>query len=47
MIVPLSYFMDNPFFNWTRQGTDVDCRAFLYMDYTIPVKRFARSFRTS
>jgi small-conductance mechanosensitive channel len=45
MIVPLSYFMDNPFFNWTRQGTQVVARAFLYMDYTIPVEEIRAEFQ--
>lgn len=45
MIVPLSYFMDNPFFNWTRTSTDVVARAFLYMDYTIPVEEVRAEFQ--
>jgi small-conductance mechanosensitive channel len=45
MIVPLSYFMENPFFNWTRHGTEVVARAFLYMDYTIPVEELRAEFR--
>lgn len=38
MIVPLSYFIENPFFNWTRQSAEILATAFLYMDYTIPVE---------
>jgi small-conductance mechanosensitive channel len=45
MIVPLSYFIENPFFNWTRQGTEVIARAFLYMDYTIPVEEVRTEFQ--
>jgi small-conductance mechanosensitive channel len=44
MIVPLSYFMENPFFNWTRQSADVEARAFLYMDYSIPVDEVRAQF---
>ena len=46
MIIPLSYFMENPFFNWTRQGADVVARAFLYMDYTIPVEEVREQFQS-
>lgn len=45
MIIPLSYFMENSFFNWTRQGTDVVARAFLHMDYTIPVEEVREQFQ--
>lgn len=45
MIVPLSYFVENPFFNWTRDGADVVARAFLYMDYSIPVEEVRAQFR--
>lgn len=45
MIVPLSYFVENAFFNWTRDGADVVARAFLYMDYTIPVEEVRAKFR--
>jgi small-conductance mechanosensitive channel len=38
MIVPLSWFIENPFLNWTREGSDIMSTAFLYMDYTIPVE---------
>lgn len=46
MIVPLSYFMENPFFNWTRQGAEVVARAFLYMDYTVPVEEVRAQFQS-
>lgn len=45
MIVPLSFFVENAFFNWTRQGTDVVARAFLYMDYMVPVEEIREQFR--
>ena len=44
MIVPLSYFMENTFFNWTRESSDVLARAFLYMDYTVPVEEVREQF---
>jgi len=38
LIVPLSYFIENPFANWTRQSSDILGTAFLYVDYTVPVE---------
>jgi len=37
LIVPLSYFIENPFANWTRQSSQILGTAFLYVDYSIPV----------
>jgi len=39
MIVPLSYFMEKPFQNWTREGTAILGSVMLYLDYTAPVDR--------
>jgi small-conductance mechanosensitive channel len=39
MIVPLSYFMEKPFQNWTRQSSELIGTIFLYLDYTAPVER--------
>ncbi|WP_433967319.1 mechanosensitive ion channel family protein [Tunturiibacter gelidiferens] len=38
LIVPLSYFIENSFQNWTRQSSDIMGTAFLYVDYSIPVE---------
>jgi small-conductance mechanosensitive channel len=37
LIVPLSYFIENSFQNWTRHASDIMGTAFLYVDYSIPV----------
>jgi small-conductance mechanosensitive channel len=37
LIVPLSYFIEKPFQNWTRQTADLLGSAFIYVDYTAPV----------
>jgi small-conductance mechanosensitive channel len=39
MVVPLSYFIEKPFQNWTRQTTDLIGVVLLYLDYTAPVQR--------
>ena len=37
LIVPLSFFIENSFQNWTRLSSDILGTAFLYVDYSIPV----------
>jgi small-conductance mechanosensitive channel len=37
LILPLSYFIERPFQNWTRREADILGTVFLYADYTIPV----------
>jgi small-conductance mechanosensitive channel len=37
LIVPLTYFIENSYANWTRQSAEILGTAFLYVDYTIPV----------
>ncbi|HZY62033.1 MAG TPA: mechanosensitive ion channel domain-containing protein [Edaphobacter sp.] len=42
LIVPLSYFIENPFQNWTRESADLLGTAFLYVDYSIPVEELRK-----
>ncbi len=37
LIVPLSFFIENSFQNWTRESAEIMGTAFLYVDYSIPV----------
>jgi small-conductance mechanosensitive channel len=37
LVVPLSYFIEQPFENWTRRSGDLLGTAFLYVDYSVPV----------
>ena len=37
LIVPLTYFIENSFQNWTRDSAEILGTAFLYLDYSIPV----------
>jgi len=37
MIVPLSYFIEKPFQNWTRENSSLLGTVFLYLDYRAPV----------
>jgi small-conductance mechanosensitive channel len=45
LIVPLSYFIDHVFQNWTRRTTDLLAYVYLYCDYTVPVEELRREFR--
>ena len=38
LIVPLNYFLENSFQNWSRDSTEIMGTAFLYVDYTVPVE---------
>ncbi|UMA67122.1 mechanosensitive ion channel family protein (plasmid) [Roseivivax marinus] len=37
MVVPLSYFIENPFQNWTRETAGIIGSVYWYVDYTLPV----------
>jgi small-conductance mechanosensitive channel len=37
LIVPLNYFIQQPFYNWTRQATPTIGTVVLYLDYAAPI----------
>lgn len=37
LVVPISYFIEKPFQNWTRTGTELVGTVVLYVDHTTPV----------
>jgi len=37
LILPINYFIEKPFQNWTRTGSAILGTAFLYLDYTAPI----------
>ena len=37
LIVPITYFIEKPFQNWTRASADLLGSVFLYTDYTVPL----------
>ncbi|MEX1083653.1 MAG: mechanosensitive ion channel domain-containing protein, partial [Xanthobacteraceae bacterium] len=39
LIVPLTYFIEKPFQNWTREGAAILAPVLLYLDYTAPLDR--------
>ncbi|RLJ71861.1 mechanosensitive ion channel family protein [Pedobacter alluvionis] len=38
LILPITYFIEKPFQNWTRVSADLLGTVFLYLDYTIPIE---------
>jgi hypothetical protein len=38
MIVPLTWFIENPFENWTRTGSQIMGAVMLYVDYATPIE---------
>jgi len=38
LIVPITYFIEKPFQNWTRSTSDLLGPVFIYCDYTVPVE---------
>lgn len=46
LIVPLTYFIENSFQNWSRQDTNIMGTAFLYVDYSIPVEELRQQLNT-
>ncbi len=38
LVLPLSYFIEHPFQNWTRVTADLLGTVFVYADYTVPVE---------
>lgn len=45
LVVPVNYFIDTPFQNWTRQTSEILGTVFIYVDYGFPVN-VLRDFMT-
>jgi small-conductance mechanosensitive channel len=43
LIVPLNYFIQQPFYNWTRQAGANIGSVLLYLDYTAPIDRLRQT----
>jgi len=37
LIVPINYFLEKPYQNWTRVSADILGTVFIYTDYTVPI----------
>lgn len=51
LVLPIRYFIDKPFQNWTRVSADLLGSVYLYLDYSVPVgevrEEFHRILKTS
>ena len=45
LVVPVSYFIEKPFQNWTRNTADLLGTVFLYTDYSVPVDAVRNELR--
>lgn len=44
LILPINYFIEKPFQNWTRIGSEILSAAMIYLDYTVPVEEVRKEF---
>ena len=45
LIVPISYFLEKPFQNWTRKTADLIGSVSLYVDYSVPVEEVRKELQ--
>lgn len=45
LVVPLQWFVENPFQNWTRTSAELLGTAFLWLDYATPVSRLREELK--
>lgn len=44
LILPITYFIEKPFQNWTRIGSDIIGSVFIQMDYSLPLEPLREEF---
>jgi small-conductance mechanosensitive channel len=45
LVIPLQWFIENPFENWTRSNSQILGTVFLYVDYAMPLEPLRREAR--
>ena len=45
LVLPIQYFIENPFQNWTLQSSKLINSVFLYTDYTLPIEPLRHELR--
>ncbi|MBC8468901.1 MAG: mechanosensitive ion channel [Planctomycetes bacterium] len=45
LIVPITFFIEKPFQNWTRVTADILGTVFIYVDYTVPIESVRTELR--
>jgi small-conductance mechanosensitive channel len=46
LVLPINYFIQKPFQNWTRVNADLLGTVFLYLDYTTPIDELRKKFES-
>lgn len=44
LVLPITYFTENPFQNWTRNNAQILGSVFLYLDYSMPLEPLRKHF---
>ena len=44
LVVPINYFLEKPFENWTRRSPELLGTVFLYFDYHLPINELREEF---
>ncbi|MBF0252805.1 MAG: mechanosensitive ion channel [Candidatus Omnitrophica bacterium] len=47
LILPISYFTEKPFQNWTRISADILGTVYIYADYTVPIEKLREKLTES
>jgi small-conductance mechanosensitive channel len=45
LILPITYFIETPFQNWTRTTAEILATVFLYLDYSVPVQKIREELK--
>ncbi|NDK55342.1 mechanosensitive ion channel family protein [Pontibacter fetidus] len=45
LILPLNYFIEKPFQNWSRTSTDILATVYFYTDYAVPVEELRKELK--
>jgi small-conductance mechanosensitive channel len=45
LVLPISYFINNPFQNWTRTTADIWGTVNLYVDYSVPIEKIREELK--
>jgi small-conductance mechanosensitive channel len=44
LVIPITYFIEKPFQNWTRSSSQILASIFLYLDYSVPLESLREEF---
>ncbi len=46
LVVPITYFIEQPFQNWTRQSADLLATVYLHADYSVPLDKLREELKS-